>query len=51
MCGMCMTSYRLEIQDEKWNSFKNTLSKNQTINDVIEQWIDERIEEDASQRA
>jgi hypothetical protein len=41
-----MTSYRLEIGDEKWNKFKETLSKNQTINQVIENWIDQRIEED-----
>ena len=47
MCGMGTTSYRLEIADEKWDRFKNTLSKNQTINDVIEMWIDERIEEEA----
>ena len=48
MCRMGTTSYRLEIPDEKWNRFKNTLSKNQTINDVIETWIDERIEEEAN---
>jgi lauroyl/myristoyl acyltransferase len=42
-----MTSYRLEISDKKWNKFKDTLSKNQTINQVIESWIDERIEEAA----
>jgi lauroyl/myristoyl acyltransferase len=41
-----MTSYRLEIDDKKWNKFKDTLSKNQTINQVIENWIDQRIEED-----
>jgi hypothetical protein len=39
-----MTSYRLEIPDEKWTRFKDTLSKNQTINDVIEEWIEERIQ-------
>ena len=43
---MGMTSYNLEIPEEKWNKFKDTLSKNQTINDVIEQWIDQRIEEE-----
>jgi len=37
----------LEIPDEKWNQFKETLSKNQTINEVIEGWIDERIEEES----
>ena len=42
-----MTSYRLEIDDEKWNKFKETLSKNQTINQMIENWIDQRIEEQA----
>jgi len=42
-----MTSYRLQIPDEKWNKFKDTLSKNQTINQVIESWIDQRIEETA----
>lgn len=41
-----MTSYRLEIDDEKWNKFKETLSKNQIINQVIENWVDQRIEED-----
>lgn len=46
-CRGRMTSYRLEISDQKWNKFKDTLSKNQTINQVIESWIDERIEEAA----
>ena len=41
-----MTSYRLQIPDEKWNKFKDTLSKNQTINEVIENWIDQQIQED-----
>lgn len=41
-----MTTYRLEIPDEKWTRFKDTLSKNQNINQVIEDWIDQRIEEE-----
>jgi len=41
-----MTTYRLEIPEGKWNSFKSTLSKNQNINQVIEDWIDQRIEEE-----
>lgn len=41
-----MTSYRLEIDDEKWNSFKDTISKNQTINEVIEEWIDKELSND-----
>jgi lauroyl/myristoyl acyltransferase len=40
-----MTTYRLEIPDEKWNQFKDTLSKNQNINQVIEDWIDQHIDE------
>lgn len=45
ICRMKTTSYNLEVPDEKWNRFKETLSKNQTINDVIEEWIDQRIKE------
>jgi len=38
-----MATYRLEIDDEKWEKFKGTLTKNETINDCIENWIDQRI--------
>lgn len=41
-----MTTYKLEISDDKWMKFKETVSKNQTINNVIEEYIDQRIEED-----
>jgi hypothetical protein len=44
-CGSVMVTYPLKVADEKWNRFKETLSKNQTINEVIEGWIDERLEE------
>lgn len=40
-----MTTYRLEIPDEKWNQFKQTISKSRTINEVIEECIDERIQD------
>lgn len=42
-----MTQYKLEIPDAKWNRFKETLSKNQTINEVIEQWIDQHVKEES----
>jgi hypothetical protein len=42
--GDRMTTYRLRIPDEKWTEFKDTISKNQTINEIIEEWIDQRIE-------
>jgi len=42
-----MTTYRLEIPDNKWNRFKDAISKNQKINQVVENLIDQRIEEEA----
>jgi hypothetical protein len=42
---MPITTYKLEISDDKWIKFKETVSKNQMINDVIEEYIDQRIEE------
>jgi hypothetical protein len=41
-----MTTYKLEIKDKKWIKFKETVSRNRTINEVIEEYIDQRIEED-----
>jgi hypothetical protein len=41
-----MTTYKLEIPDDKWIEFKETVSRNRTINEVIEDYIDQRIEED-----
>jgi hypothetical protein len=41
-----MTTYKLEVPDEKWTEFKETVSRNRTINEVIEEYIDQRIEED-----
>lgn len=41
-----MTTYKLDIPDDKWTTFKETVSRNKTINDVIEEYIDQRIEGD-----
>ena len=42
-----MTTYKLDIPDDKWTKFKETVSRNRTINEVIENWVDQRIEEQA----
>lgn len=42
-----MTKYILKVDKELWTKFKDTVSKNQSINDVIVEMIKERIEKHA----
>lgn len=42
-----MTSYNLEVEDGLWQKFKGTVPKNRTLNDEIEQLIEEKVDNNA----
>lgn len=39
-----MTQYRIEVPPELWKQFKQTLTKDDVINDTILEMIKERVE-------
>ena len=41
-----MTKYTIEVDDETWRKFKETVSKNETMNDAIIKLIKGRIKEE-----
>jgi macrodomain Ter protein organizer (MatP/YcbG family) len=38
-----MTKYTIEVDNETWRKFKETVSKNETLNDAIVQLIKEKV--------
>ena len=38
-----MTKYTIEVDDETWRKFKETVSKNETLNDAIVKLINAHI--------
>ena len=41
-----MTKYTIEVDDETWKNFKETVSKNETLNDVIGELIKGQIQKE-----
>jgi len=39
-----MTKYTIKVDDELWEKFKQTITKDKTINDVIVELIKQRVE-------
>lgn len=39
-----MTQYRLDVEEELWDDFKGTMPKNRTINEVVTEMIESRVE-------
>lgn len=39
-----MTKYTIEVNDETWRKFKETVNKNETLNDAIVKLIKEHIQ-------
>ena len=38
-----MTKYTITVDDELWSKFKETVNKNETLNDMIVKLIRERV--------
>ncbi|WP_267130386.1 hypothetical protein [Natrarchaeobaculum sulfurireducens] len=41
-----MVQYRIEVEDDElWDDFKGTVPRNRTINDVLVEMIEERVDD------